>query len=151
MLGTASFVYYTLKRVSATMKLFAAVIVFVAGVLLAMSFLPFVQFPEDSSSNEVEADFGSSSSEVQYGIVIDAGSSGSRVYVFTWLPHDPLTTLVEVVHKKVAPGISAYVSNPVDAVESIWQLLEFASTDIPHSILSCCLAMAIRTTDINER
>jgi Golgi nucleoside diphosphatase len=54
---------------------------------------------------------------LHYAIVIDAGSSGSRVFLYLWPTPNPYK-IVEVapmtydngnlVHKKVTPGLSRY-------------------------------------------
>ena len=62
----------------------------------------------------------SDASNVNYAVVIDAGSSGSRAYIYHWLTHsgDP-TTLLKIeplkgeddqpVVKAVTPGLSRFV------------------------------------------
>ena len=91
-----------------------------------------------------------------YGIVIDCGSSGSRVFVYKW---DPLEIQQSVdktfkqvtvpqdkillhggkscreiecpVVKKVEPGISRFVKEPEKAADQIEQLVSFADFFIP--------------------
>lgn len=104
----------------------------IGAVVLAWGWLPLVEIPPEEAGGGA----GVAANEIKYGVVIDAGSSGSRVYVFTWLASEPHGTLAEVMHKKVAPGVSAYAANPVDAAESVWGLLEVALEYIPKDAVA---------------
>lgn len=84
------------------------------------------------------------SAERNYGIVVDAGSSSSKIHLFQWPPHDgdpaKLLTIKPLTDefgdpriKKVEPGISTFVRSPETAFTSIQPLLEFAMTHIPAS------------------
>jgi len=89
----------------------------------------------------------SSSPDLHYAVVIDAGSSGSRAYLYSWPDHsgDPHELLKispmtdegkgrgNPLYKKVSPGISSLSSHPQDALEYITPLLEFAERHIPSS------------------
>lgn len=91
-----------------------------------------------------------------YGIVIDCGSSGSRVFVYKWDPNvvreNVDKTIKQVtdsrdrvrdlggkdcklekcpVVKKVEPGISDFISTPEKAADQIEDLLSFAENFIP--------------------
>ncbi|XP_070210624.1 ectonucleoside triphosphate diphosphohydrolase 7-like isoform X2 [Littorina saxatilis] len=79
---------------------------------------------------------------VHYGIVIDCGSSGSRVYVYFWPPHSGnphdllniqqlMDSKEKPVVKKVSPGLSEFENNPDGASDHIAKLLEFAQVYIP--------------------
>lgn len=67
-------------------------------------------------------------------IVIDAGSSGCRVHVYTISrqPDQQLPT-VELPDKKLkkSPGLSSFARNPNDAGASLAGLLEFAKQHVP--------------------
>ncbi|GAA5998686.1 apyrase [Rhodotorula paludigena] len=87
----------------------------------------------------------------KYGVVIDAGSSGSRIQVYSWIDpeiarHDrkvqgkPLDVLSRVEkgvedgdgwHSKVEPGISTYGDNPEGVAEYLRPLVEHAASIIP--------------------
>jgi len=82
-------------------------------------------------------------SEMSYGVVIDCGSSGSRVYIMYWPPHTgSKTELLQIkqmidmdgnpVRKKIKPGISSYAKDPGAASESLRPLLEFAGHHVPR-------------------
>ena len=82
-------------------------------------------------------------SKLSYGVIIDAGSSGSRVYICYWPPHTGskhellnIKQMIDVdgnpVRKKIKPGISSYADNPGNASESLRSLLNFASIHVPR-------------------
>eukprot|EP00951_Prasinocladus_malaysianus_P032041 scaffold309982_cov38-Prasinocladus_malaysianus.AAC.1 len=68
---------------------------------------------------------------VQYEIVIDAGSSGSRVHVFRY-SFAPGSVMPELQFPddalKITPGLSSFASRPGDAGDSIVPLVEFAAS-----------------------
>ncbi len=70
-----------------------------------------------------------------YGIIIDAGSSGSRIHVFEYAPGGliPAVDLVglESLSLKKAPGLSSFADNPDIAGESLKDLLKFAKQKVP--------------------
>ncbi|ORY57104.1 nucleoside phosphatase family-domain-containing protein [Leucosporidium creatinivorum] len=92
----------------------------------------------------------------QYGIVIDAGSSGSRVQVYSWVnPEmakqtrkankesvDVLSKVEKGVehgdgwHLKVEPGISTFGGRPKEVAEYLRPLIEFAASVVPAEELS---------------
>ena len=65
-----------------------------------------------------------------YGIIIDAGSSGSRIHIFNWKTNSFLSTLHEISKLKLYPGISSYKTGK-EAGDSIVPLLHHGSTIIP--------------------
>uniref|UniRef100_UPI00398F80C0 ectonucleoside triphosphate diphosphohydrolase 4-like isoform X2 n=1 Tax=Pristiophorus japonicus TaxID=55135 RepID=UPI00398F80C0 len=80
--------------------------------------------------------------ELNYGVVIDCGSSGSRVFVYFWPrhngnPHDLLDIRQmkdknrKPVVKKIKPGISTLASSPDKATDYLHPLLSFATAHIP--------------------
>ncbi|XP_060076889.1 ectonucleoside triphosphate diphosphohydrolase 7-like [Ylistrum balloti] len=80
--------------------------------------------------------------DVRYAIVIDCGSSGSRVYVYFWPPHSgnarDLLNIQQLmgqdgkpVVKKITPGLDKFEDKPEEANEYIRPLLKFAASYIP--------------------
>ncbi|ORZ10427.1 nucleoside phosphatase family-domain-containing protein [Absidia repens] len=86
----------------------------------------------------------------RYGVIIDAGSSGSRVYVYSWKDHDFLKSnvspddlrgsipIVERADKnglkwthRQEPGISTFGSRPNEVGEHLQGLLDFAQEVVP--------------------
>lgn len=85
-----------------------------------------------------------SSDTYEYAILIDAGSSGSRVFIYTWPPHNgDANELLQIrplrqddgepVVKKIEPGLSSVASQPWKASDYIHPLLDFAVSHIPSS------------------
>lgn len=84
-----------------------------------------------------------SDEDSHYAIVVDAGSSGSRAYLYQWPDHScdpnqllkisPLTDQTnEPLVKSVSPGLSSFGENPQAAFEYIKPLLDFAVENIPQ-------------------
>lgn len=73
--------------------------------------------------------------EQEYAVVIDAGSTGSRVLAFTFHRglFDRQLRLDDELWSQVKPGLSSYTANPADAGLSIQSLLEKAQERIPRS------------------
>lgn len=81
---------------------------------------------------------------LNYGIVVDCGSSGSRVFVYYWPPHNGNPhTLLDIrqvkdrdrkpVVKKIKPGISTLANTPALASDYLHPLLSFAAAHVPKS------------------
>ncbi|XP_028828762.1 ectonucleoside triphosphate diphosphohydrolase 7-like isoform X2 [Denticeps clupeoides] len=79
---------------------------------------------------------------LNYAIVVDCGSSGSRVFVYYWPPHNGNPhTLLDIrqmrdhdrapVVKKIKPGISTLAQTPNKASDYLQPLLSFAAAHIP--------------------
>ncbi|XP_039624464.1 ectonucleoside triphosphate diphosphohydrolase 4 isoform X2 [Polypterus senegalus] len=83
-----------------------------------------------------------SNTNLNYGIVVDCGSSGSRIFVYCWPrhngnPHDLLDIKQmrdknrKPVVMKIKPGISDLATTPEKASDYIYPLLSFAEKHIP--------------------
>ncbi|ESO07724.1 hypothetical protein HELRODRAFT_191021 [Helobdella robusta] len=81
-------------------------------------------------------------SSLNYGVVIDCGSSGSRLFVYYWQQHtgEPNQLLDikilkdtnnKTVVSKIEPGLSSYSKTPSQASDYIAPLLKFAQDHIP--------------------
>eukprot|EP00900_Chrysochromulina_parva_P000045 jgi/Chrpa1/10040/Chrysochromulina_OHIO_Genome00017798-RA len=71
----------------------------------------------------------------RYGIVFDAGSSGTRIHTYTWKtggggPKNEFD-LVSDDLLKIKPGLSAFKDSPQAAGASLAPLIEFAKQKIP--------------------
>ena len=79
--------------------------------------------------------------EHNFAVVIDAGSSGSRVLIYHWPKHDgdpshllKIDQLFEKgapLVKKVEPGLSSFADSPQEAYVYLKPLLDFAKYHIP--------------------
>jgi hypothetical protein len=70
----------------------------------------------------------------RYIIMIDAGSSGSRIHIhkYTWDRSTNINALPDIqpsIQKKLKPGLSSYARNPAGAREGIKALLDFAKSE----------------------
>ncbi|KAF7596383.1 Golgi apyrase [Aspergillus hancockii] len=85
-----------------------------------------------------------------YGVVLDAGSSGTRVYVYRWLNNaaarkeadsKDLKSLPEIKTKpewtkKIHPGVSSFVDRPEDiGPQHLAELLEHAQKIVPNDAI----------------
>ncbi|KAM3592483.1 uncharacterized protein V6R79_019698 [Siganus canaliculatus] len=71
----------------------------------------------------------------KYGIVLDAGSSHTALYIYAWpAEKDNNTGRVEQTHscKVKGPGISSYASDPSEAGESLQACMEDAKQRVPE-------------------
>lgn len=70
--------------------------------------------------------------EVSYGIMFDAGSTGTRVHVFQFSRQPGETpTLTHETFKALKPGLSAYADDVEKSAPGIQELLDVAKQDIP--------------------
>ncbi|XP_030319839.1 ectonucleoside triphosphate diphosphohydrolase 4 isoform X2 [Calypte anna] len=85
-----------------------------------------------------------SNPNLSYGIVVDCGSSGSRIFVYCWPrhngnPHDLLDIQQmrdknrKPVVMKIKPGISEFASSPEKVSDYISPLLSFAAEHVPRA------------------
>lgn len=72
---------------------------------------------------------------LRYGIIIDAGSSGSRIHLYTYFVGGKYGDfhLVGDDLMKVKPGLSAFASDPTSAGASLAPLLTHAEKNVPPS------------------
>ena len=66
-------------------------------------------------------------SSLQYAVIIDAGSSGSRAHVFQYakaLPLIPIPIITDVFNKSITPGLSFYKNDPTAAGPSLKPILD---------------------------
>ncbi|OBS59849.1 hypothetical protein A6R68_09017 [Neotoma lepida] len=73
------------------------------------------------------------SHEVFYGIMFDAGSTGTRVHVFQFArPPGETPTLTHETFKALKPGLSAYADDVEKSAQGIQELLNVAKQHIPY-------------------
>lgn len=63
---------------------------------------------------------------LEYAVIIDAGSAGSRVHVFSWSSTHVLDTLREVCVKKIHPAISTFHNRKKKLAKYILSLTNYA-------------------------
>lgn len=74
---------------------------------------------------------------VQYAIMIDAGSTGSRVHIYQFSNCGPSLTLSNEIFNETKPGLSFYKSNPKAAASSLDKLLQEALQVVPKHLQKC--------------
>ncbi len=60
--------------------------------------------------------------EPRYAIVVDAGSSGTRLHLFAYENTQPLPAITDQFNISVHPGLSSFVDHPEQAVASFEKL-----------------------------
>jgi len=113
--------------------------IFLLSVFLGVISIALKYFPDSAVSvyavNLVDASFlylGISSKV--FAVVLDAGSTGSRVLAFTFV-ENPLTKnlrLLEEYHKEVKPGLSSFADSPDAGADTIRTLIEAALEKVPE-------------------
>ncbi|KAI8082689.1 nucleoside diphosphatase Gda1 [Halteromyces radiatus] len=107
------------------------IVLAVIGILFAMVA---VFVPEQSWLSVIETLLNSHSDDCfRYALMIDAGSTGSRIHVYQFHQcqgsTEPLKFHDEILFKQTIPGLSAY--SPVEAAQSLDSLLDAAMTHVP--------------------
>ncbi|KAF1375342.1 hypothetical protein PFLUV_G00218820 [Perca fluviatilis] len=70
----------------------------------------------------------------QYGIMFDAGSTGTRIHIFKFqLENQEAPKLAHETFRAIKPGLSAYADEPQKCTAGILELLEVAKSSIPLS------------------
>ena len=65
----------------------------------------------------------------QYAIIVDAGSSGSRLHLFQYETTDKLPIIEDLFSEEVKPGLSSF-ANPADAAASLNKLFDDAQVQL---------------------
>ncbi len=111
------------------------IIVFILFSFLLVS-MYIISFARQLQFSPAGGGGGEHISKKGYGIIIDAGSSGSRIHVFEYAPGGliPAVDLVglESLSLKKTPGLSSFADNPDIAGESLKDLLKFAKQKVPN-------------------
>lgn len=81
----------------------------------------------------------------RYGIMFDAGSTGSRIHVYKFLVTSNGLEINDEVFEQLKPGLSSYVGNPEAAAKSLEPLVEAALKSVPENQRKCT-PMALKAT-----
>uniref|UniRef100_A0AAX7VQK1 nucleoside diphosphate phosphatase n=1 Tax=Astatotilapia calliptera TaxID=8154 RepID=A0AAX7VQK1_ASTCA len=93
--------------------------------------------PHHQPDSDLSADEGPTSDagrRFQYGIMFDAGSTGTRIHVFKFQIEDKgAPKLAQETFRAIKPGLSAYADDPQQCTAGIVELLEVAKSSVPPS------------------
>lgn len=104
--------------------------------------------------------FAVSFNEKSYIAVIDAGSTGSRIYVYSYQLSDlaHIAKLTEIFNASVKPGLSAYAKDPEQAGVSLQPLLDGAENaiqqaggDVKQTPLTVLATAGVRKLPISQQ
>ncbi|KAA1469609.1 hypothetical protein DENSPDRAFT_773329 [Dentipellis sp. KUC8613] len=82
---------------------------------------------------------------VQWALMIDAGSTGSRIHVYKFNNCGPSPAYEYEVFRQRRPGLSAFAGQPQDAAASLDALLDVAVQTVPEA-LRACTPVAVKAT-----
>ncbi|KAL7873714.1 hypothetical protein AOLI_G00127850 [Acnodon oligacanthus] len=86
------------------------------------------------------------SDNFQYGIMFDAGSTGTRIHVFQFqMEPNEAPKLTHETFKAIKPGLSAFADDPDKCKAGLLQLLEVAKEVVPASLWAST-PLALRAT-----
>ncbi|MED6268479.1 hypothetical protein CHARACLAT_022818 [Characodon lateralis] len=88
-------------------------------------------------SDRTRADWSDSSNgdRIWYGIMFDAGSTGTRVHIFRFqMEKKGPPRLDHESFRAIKPGLSAYADDPQKCSVSIMELLDVAKSSVPPSM-----------------
>ncbi|KAL2653869.1 hypothetical protein R1flu_021997 [Riccia fluitans] len=104
------------------------------GSLLLISFFLYVI----SLSKGISHFHRGPGSNTGYAVIIDAGSTGSRLHVFQYIKEGSIPFLMvkgkESLSLKTRPGLSSFASNPDAAGTSLAKLVKFAKENVPKKV-----------------
>ncbi|CAG8546462.1 5883_t:CDS:2 [Ambispora leptoticha] len=81
---------------------------------------------------------------IQYALMIDAGSTGSRIHIYRFNYCKASPTLENEVFAHTEPGLSAY-NDPIQAAKSLDTLLQVALQNVPTQLYNCT-PVAVKAT-----
>jgi hypothetical protein len=66
-----------------------------------------------------------------FTVLLDAGSTGTRVYVYSYDKEQPFQSINEIARKRSMFPLSSFVNNATGLSEQITSLIQFAKTKVP--------------------
>ncbi|KAF8059582.1 nucleoside phosphatase family-domain-containing protein [Lyophyllum atratum] len=82
---------------------------------------------------------------VQYALMIDAGSTGSRIHIYKFNNCLPSPSYEYEFFNQTHPGLSSYAGRPLDAARSLDVLMEDAMRLVPRELRGCT-PVAVKAT-----
>ncbi|KAF8483036.1 nucleoside phosphatase GDA1/CD39 [Gautieria morchelliformis] len=105
----------------------------------------FATDPDPSKSVHCTAPYAPSSPLVQWALMLDAGSTGSRIHVYKFNNCGAAPQYEYEVFRKVTPGLSAFEGDAEGAARSLDELMEEAVGAVPEGARGCA-PVAVRAT-----
>jgi guanosine-diphosphatase len=105
------------------------------------------QTPSDSSygTDKCKKSFDSSRPIVQYVLMVDAGSTGSRIHVYKLNNCGPTPELEKEDFWMIKPGLSSFGDDAEGAAKSLDVLMDHAVETVPQA-LKACTPVAVKAT-----
>ncbi|RIA99248.1 nucleoside phosphatase family-domain-containing protein [Glomus cerebriforme] len=82
---------------------------------------------------------------IQYALMLDAGSTGSRIHVYRFNYCKASPELEDEIFAHIEPGLSSYGANPEAAANSLNELMEIALKNVPKELYHCT-PVAVKAT-----
>ncbi|KAF8271984.1 nucleoside phosphatase GDA1/CD39 [Lactarius quietus] len=101
--------------------------------------------PDPSKTVFCTAPHNPSSPLVQYALMIDAGSTGSRIHVYKFNNCGPSPSYEYETFVQKHPGLSSFAGRPDEAAQSLDSLLDVAMHTVPEQ-LRRCTPVAVKAT-----
>ena len=101
--------------------------------------------PDPSRTVFCTTPYSPSTPLVQYALMIDAGSTGSRIHVYKFHNCGPSPVYEYETFVQRQPGLSAYAGRPDEASQSLDELLAAAMNAVPEA-LHRCTPVAVKAT-----
>jgi hypothetical protein len=98
----------------------------------------------NESSSHCSKPFGSKPL-VQFALMVDAGSTGSRIHVYKFNKCGASPALEDEVFVQTIPGLSAYADQPEEAAKSLDVLMQAAVENVPIHLRRCS-PIAVKAT-----
>jgi len=102
-------------------------------------------FDEESGTKSCARSSSPKKPIVQYAIMVDAGSTGSRIHVYRFNNCGATPELESEEFKMINPGLSSYKADAEAAAKSLDALLEVAVEKVPDK-LKGCTPIAVKAT-----
>ncbi|XP_026141499.1 ectonucleoside triphosphate diphosphohydrolase 6 [Carassius auratus] len=96
------------------------------------------QLPQHGTDNHKQSTSAQVVSEnFQYGIMFDAGSTGTRIHIFKFqIEPNEAPKLAHETFRAIKPGLSAYADDPEKSKEGLLELLNVAKDTVPETLWS---------------
>ncbi|KAF8581024.1 hypothetical protein K439DRAFT_1393144 [Ramaria rubella] len=107
--------------------------------------LTFQTDPDPTKTVHCTAPHSPSSPLVQWALMIDAGSTGSRIHIYKFHNCRPAPEYEYEVFKMTQPGLSKFAGDPDGAARSLDPLLEEALATVPEALRGCT-PVAVKAT-----